>query len=446
MLILGLGTNQGDRLYNLRNALKHLKLIKEIKIIQVSSIYKSNALLLNNITNVNQELFYLNIAVSCKSTLQPTCLLKILKNLEIKLGRAPYAQKWAPRIIDIDILAWENTIINTLDLNVPHKELSNRPFALWPFIEVAPIWHKYIKDQNIINIITENLNNWSKLSVKDVPLNTHKIRHRVDIPQVMGILNATSDSFSDGGCYQNADTALQHVINLFNSGADIIDIGAESTRPNAQVVSEELEWSRLYPIITIIKDYYNNTTWRPKISIDTRHYAVASKAILLGIDYINDVSGLIDIKMCKLIVDSDVNAIYMHNLGIPANSDHVIDNKQDPIKNILLWAQTRMQKILNTGIKKDKLIFDPGIGFGKNPQQNIYILKNINKLRALGVPLLVGHSRKSFLNFYGDNDPIKRDLETAAISVYLAKKNIEYIRVHNVEYNIKNLNMLALLA
>lgn len=445
MVVIGLGTNQGDRLYNLRNALKHLKLIREIKIIQVSSVYKSNALLLNNIISERENLFYLNIAISCKTTLQPVSLLKILKKLEIKLGRVPYSQKWASRIIDIDILAWENKVINNLDLTIPHKELANRPFALWPFIEVAPIWYKYIKDQNIINIITENLNKWSQVSVKEVPLNTHKIRHRVDIPQVLGILNVTSDSFSDGGQHQNVDKALQHAIHLFNSGADIIDIGAESTRPNAKIVPEALEWHRLCPIIEMIKNHYKNTIWKPKISIDTRHYTVAYKAVSLGVDWINDVSGLIDIKTCKLIAESDVYAVYMHNLGIPASSYNVMDNKRDPIRVILLWAKTRMQEILNTGIKMDRLIFDPGIGFGKNPQQNIYILKKINKLRALNMPMLVGHSRKSFLNFYKDNDPTTRDLETAAVSSYLANRNIEYIRVHNVEYNIRNLTMHTLL-
>lgn len=445
MLILGLGTNQGDRLYNLRNALQHLKLIREIKIVQVSSVYKSNALLLNNIISEKENLFYLNIAISCKTTLQPISLLKILKKLEIKLGRIPSAQKWAPRIIDIDILAWENKVINNTDLTIPHKELPNRPFVLWPFIEVAPIWYKYIKDQNIINVITENLNNWNKIGAKGVPLNTLRIKHRVDIPQIVGILNITPDSFSDGGKYQNIDRALEHAIDLFNSGADIIDIGSESTRPNATVVAEQVEWQRLYPIITNINNYYKNTFWKPKISIDTRHYTVAKKAIDLGIDWINDVSGLSDIKMCKLIAEANVHAVYMHNLGIPADRDNVISSSKDPVTIILRWAHTRVVEILKTGININKLIFDPGIGFGKNYQQNIYILKNINKFRALNMPMLVGHSRKSFLNLYQDNDPVTRDLETAVVSSYLARKNIEYIRVHNVEYNIRNLAMNALL-
>lgn len=444
MVILGLGTNKGNRLHNLRTALYHLKLIENFKVTKISSVYKSNALLPNNAI-ANQNQFYLNIAIHCKTTMEPLELLTIIKKLEIQLGRTPTTEKWVDRIIDIDILAWLNKNINTSELTIPHKELQNRPFAVWPFIDVTLSWQKYIKEQNIINTIIENLNKWGTKFFNHAPLNTHQINHRIDIPQILGILNITPDSFSDGGKHYHIDTALKHAIDLFNAGADIIDIGAESTRPNATAVSEEIEWQRLYPVLKSIINNYKNNPWKPQISIDTRHYNNAHKAISLGIDIINDVSGLSDINMCKLIAETNVHAIYMHNLGIPANRNQLISIYKNPVKEVLKWATKRKLQILKTGLKPNKLIFDPGLGFGKNPQQNLQILKQIHNFHDLEIPLLVGHSRKSFLELANNKPSNEKDYETAVISEFLARKKIQYLRVHNVEHNIRNLTMQTLI-
>jgi 2-amino-4-hydroxy-6-hydroxymethyldihydropteridine diphosphokinase/dihydropteroate synthase len=446
MVILGFGTNQGDRTKNLRTALYHLGLIDQIKIIQVSPLYKSNALLLEN-TPKDWDQFYLNVAVSCKTTLEPLELLKILKNIEINMGRNQCNLRWAPRIIDIDILAWRDKKITTAELTIPHPELHNRPFALWPFMDLILEWQAYIAEQNTINAILENLKQWgSRLTnTNTAPLNTHKLAHRIDIPKLLGILNVTPDSFSDGGKNQSTEKALEHAIHLFNSGADFIDIGAESTRPNAEEISAKLEWERLYPILQAIVNYWQNNSWKPKISIDTRHYQVAENAISLGVDWINDVSGLTDPKMCRVIREADVHAVYMHNLGIPANRDNLIPSEKDPIQEIFNWASDRKIQILQTGINPDKLVFDPGIGFGKNAIQTLQLLHGIHEFNALNLPLLVGHSRKSFLNICTNYPATNRDHETAVVSEFLARKKIQYLRIHNVEHNMRNLQMQTFL-
>ena len=444
MVILGLGTNQGDRTKNLRTALYYLGLIDQIKIIQVSPLYKSNALLLENAPKYWDK-FYLNVAINCETSLEPMELLKTLKTIETKMGRKQSDLLWSPRIIDIDILAWRYKKITTQELTIPHQELHNRPFALWPFIDVVLEWHDYITEPNITNAILENLTKWGARSMNIAPLNTHRIAHRIDTPQLLGILNITPDSFSDGGKHQNTEQALEHAINLFNSGADLIDIGSESTRPNAEEIPAQLEWKRLYPVLNTIMNYWKNNPWKPKISIDTRNYKVAEKAITLGVDWINDVSGLADPAMCRVIKEADVYAVYMHNLGIPANRNILIPSEQDPINYIFSWALDRKIQILQTGIKPDKLIFDPGVGFGKNATQTLQLLRRIHEFNALNLPLLIGHSRKSFLNICTNQPVTDRDHETAVVSEFLARKKIQYLRVHNIEHNLRNLQMQTFL-
>ena len=223
MLILGLGSNQGNRLNNLRNALNYLKQIDGLNVIRVSPVYKSDALLLEN-SPEDWDQFYLNICVSCTTTLSPIILSNELQNIEEKIGRNKERLRWSPRIIDIDILAWEGKTVDTKKLIIPHPELHNRPFALLPFLDLVYNWQEYILNQEKINIISNNIVNWN-LENNFIPLNTCQIKHRIDIPKLMAIVNVTPDSFSDGGKNQYKEQALQNIIQLFKDGAEIIDLG-----------------------------------------------------------------------------------------------------------------------------------------------------------------------------------------------------------------------------
>jgi len=443
MLVLGLGSNQGDRINNLREALRYLNLIEDFKIIQISPVYKSDALLPENAPQ-SWDQFYLNVNISGETTLSPPRLLKNLKQIEHNMGRDK-TLVWGPRIIDIDILVWEDCLLNTEELTIPHPQLHHRPFVLLPLIDLLPDWKGYIVKSKMVDAIIANLNKWDTKYNSNIPHNTHKVKHRIDIPQLMGIINVTPDSFSNHGQNLVIDVALHNCIRLFNEGAEILDLGAESTRPGAIEISPEEEWNRLKPVLQTIVKHWQGDEWKPKISIDTRHYEVAERAISFGVNYINDVSGFVDYRMCAIVAAANTYAIYMHNLGIPADQNKIIPQDKDLITEILQWANQRKEKMLQAGIRSNKIIFDPGIGFGKNARQSLQLIRNIDEIHAVGVPLLVGHSRKSFLNLCTDQPFAQRDYETAVVSEFLANHKVQYLRIHNVEHNMRNLSMQTFL-
>jgi dihydropteroate synthase len=270
--------------------------------------------------------------------------------------------------------------------------------------------------------------------------------------KVVGILNITPDSFFDGAKFYDIKAALDHLKILINDGASVIDIGAESTRPGAVLIGAEEEWQRLKDIlpqaINFITNYNKNNLCDIKISLDSRHPQNVLKALDYGIDIINDVSGFENLLMVDLAVQSGKKIIVMHNLGVPANQNKIVDQKLDIVEVLIDWIKNKLQNLQQRGIKQEQIIFDIGIGFGKNAQQSIELLQKIDRLKALKIPLYVGHSNKSFLNylrfdnknsfsfdFKSDSIQSKED-KTFIISSYLTKKNVEYIRVHNVAKNI----------
>jgi dihydropteroate synthase len=252
--------------------------------------------------------------------------------------------------------------------------------------------------------------------------------------KLIGILNLTPDSFSDGGKYNAIETALNQTQKLIDDGASVIDIGAESTRPNATPINAAEEWLRLEKILPeIIRLCHQNKILS---SLDTRHAASAKKAIALDIDWINDVSGFESAAMIDAVKDSNVSLVFMHNLGVPADKNKTLPADADVIETLLHWAKNKITQLTNAGIAQNRLIFDAGIGFGKNAEQSWQIINNIAKLKTLPVPILIGHSRKSFL---GDVD---KDAATIKASITMAKQGVDYLRVHDVKGHIENLASL----
>ena len=259
----------------------------------------------------------------------------------------------------------------------------------------------------------------------------------------VGILNLTPDSFSDGGHFTSADLALRHAEALIEAGAGVIDIGAESTRPHATPLSREEEWARLAPVLPALKACTKKAG--VILSIDTRHAATAKQAIEMGADWINDVSGCDDTGMRKLIAGSAVSVVVMHHLGIPADPSHTIAKECDVIDAIISWAQEKITVLEAEGIAKERIIIDPGIGFGKTAQQSWEIIRHIASFRALGVRLLVGHSRKSFLSRVTAIPAEDRDIETYAVSSYLAHEHVDYLRVHDVAGNRRSVQAIEMI-
>jgi dihydropteroate synthase/2-amino-4-hydroxy-6-hydroxymethyldihydropteridine diphosphokinase len=436
MMILSLGANSGDSLNNIRSALQLLQKSRMIVPSQISPLYSSSALL-PAYAPVAWNRSYLNIAVACQTDLSPLEVLKLIKQIERQLGREE-TQRWAPRIIDIDILAWDNCVIDQMGLKIPHPELLSRPFALWPLLDLCPDWqHPTTEFANV-------LQHWGSRYTGDrAPCATKQLPYRLEGSALVGILNITPDSFSDGGKFMNLPSALAQAEKLVHEGAEVLDIGAESTRPGATPVPPEREWALLEPILVGLKEHFKQWAFKPKLSIDTRHYRVAERAMNLGIDWINDVSGFVDSNMRALASGSSVKCVVMHNLGVPAEKNRVLASHPDICEQILDWAEQRFDALLDAGVDFNQLIFDVGIGFGKTAQQSIFLLKNINQFRRLNCPLFVGHSRKSFLNLITEKSCPDRDFETARVSYQLAAKRVDYLRVHNVGLNAEAIAMAS---
>ncbi|MDJ0648849.1 MAG: dihydropteroate synthase [Xenococcaceae cyanobacterium MO_188.B19] len=245
---------------------------------------------------------------------------------------------------------------------------------------------------------------------------------------LMGILNVTPDSFSDGGEFNNIQSALKQAKYMINNGADIIDIGGQSTRPGSEQINLETEINRVIPIIKAIRKNYTLP-----ISIDTTRTIVAEQAIVAGADIINDISGgTFDSEMFSTAAKLEVPIILMHIRGTPKTMQQMTDY-QDFIGEILSFFNTQINQAVNAGIEKDNIIIDPGIGFAKNPQQNIELLKRLSEFKIIELPLLVGASRKSFIgHILNKTDPKERVWGTAATCCKAIEQGANILRVHDV--------------
>ncbi len=243
----------------------------------------------------------------------------------------------------------------------------------------------------------------------------------------MGIVNVTPDSFSDGGEYLELDQAISHGLDLLEQGADILDIGGESTRPNAKIITPEAEIARVIPVI---KGLAGKAEF---ISIDTRNAKTMKAAIDAGANMINDVSALThDEKSVHIIADSNLPICLMHMQGSPQNmQDNPVYN--DVVDEILSFFNERLEFCARHNIDQSRIIIDPGIGFGKRLEHNLTIIKNIEKFKVFGCPVLLGASRKSFIDVIcGEKDPKKRVSGSLASALYGVSKDVEIFRVHDV--------------
>lgn len=258
-------------------------------------------------------------------------------------------------------------------------------------------------------------------------------------PALMGIVNVTPDSFSGDGV--SADDAIAHAKQLVMDGADIIDIGAESTRPNAVPLTAEEEWARLAPVLAAI----TVADWRRsvRISIDTRHAQTAARALDLGVDMINDVGGLTNHAMAELLGEHDGDVIVMHALTIPADVSKTLPDDCDVVAELLAWKHSITTHALAQGIAAERLIYDVGIGFGKTAKQSLALVLAAEKFQQSGGRWLFGHSRKSFLKLFTNEDAAGRDDLTLAFSVQLAHAGVDYLRVHNVARHAALLDQLC---
>ena len=242
----------------------------------------------------------------------------------------------------------------------------------------------------------------------------------------MGVVNVTPDSFSDGGLYLDAEAAIAHGADLLAEGADLLDVGGESTRPGAEPVSAEEEIARVEPVVAGL------VAKGARVSIDTTKAAVARAAIAAGATYVNDVSALrFDPELAGLIAEADVDCCLMHMLGEPRTMQDD-PRYDDVVADVKASLEERMAFATESGIAEERIHLDPGIGFGKTLEHNLELLRRLDEIVALGRPVVVGTSRKSFLGRLTGRDVGDRVAATVATNVLALERGARIFRVHDV--------------
>jgi len=259
-----------------------------------------------------------------------------------------------------------------------------------------------------------------------------------DLPVVMGVLNVDDDSFSDGGLWADPDKAYAHAMDMVDNGAQIIDIGAESTRPGAIPIDKDEEISRVAPVIERIASSVDIP-----VSVDTQKSEVAKVALDAGACIINDVSALrYDPNMLNVVKDREAGVVLMHMRGAPRTMQDDT-SYDDIITEIMDFLDDRIQTCIDADIKKDRIIVDPGIGFGKDLEGNLTIIRHISEFKSLGVPILLGHSRKSFIGNILGTPVGDREEGTDAVTAWATFKGVDIIRVHDIRHAIRVRSMIG---
>ncbi|KAJ1945709.1 trifunctional dihydropteroate synthetase [Linderina macrospora] len=476
---VALGTNVGDRLANLHRALTLLNTtVPNTQLAETSFLYETAPMY------VTDQPAFLNSACLLRTALEPLALLDELKRIEAEMGRDFSMFRNGPRVIDLDILFYDELVMATERLTIPHALVHERRFQLGPLCDInRELMHQRLGNSAaaLYRHLTTHSNAPDDI-VRVTPLQTrsHTGADSNEDPVVlqtmvpatqkqtifMGILNCTPDSFSDGGDYFSLDDAVSRARQLVADGANIIDIGGQSTRPGAVQVGVEEEISRVVPVVRALRDQKITVP----ISIDTFYAKVAEAALDAGADIINDVTGgYFDQAMLPLVAARQCPYILMHMRGDPATMTKLNDYSQysgDVVRGTRFELAQRVRSALDHGVARWNIILDPGIGFAKEGAQNFEILRRLPELTArhirapvtdrsgkpevhgenqegfidenlpaelVGYPVLVGSSRKRFIGVAtGKAEAKDRTWGTAATVTSAVQGGAAIVRVHDV--------------
>ena len=257
---------------------------------------------------------------------------------------------------------------------------------------------------------------------------------------IMGVMNITPDSFSDGGKFNSLQSASRHAEQLIEQGADILDVGGESTRPGAQPVGLQEEIDRVVPIIEFIKSNFEIA-----VSVDTSKAQVMQEAVSVGVDMLNDVTALSDPKSISVVAKSQLPICLMHMQGEPRTMQQN-PTYDDVVKDVSLFLSGIVEQCVEAGIKKEKIILDPGLGFGKNLEHNLRLLAAVPELCHLGFPILIGGSRKSLIEHLLERGVDERMPASIALAAQAALNGASIVRVHDVKETVDAIRMVEAVA
>lgn len=449
-VVIALGSNVGNRVDNFNEALQLMKK-SGMHITRHGCLYETEPVY------VTDQPLFLNSAVRGITKLGPHELLRVLKKIEKDMGRTD-GIRYGPRPIDLDILFYGKFRVNSEILTIPHERIWERPFVMAPLMDVmgsamesdtVASWHSFSKLSGGLFESWEKLGGESligKNGLKRV-LPTGNVLWDWSLKtSMMGILNLTPDSFSDGGKFQSVEAAVSQVRLMILEGADIIDIGAQSTRPMASRLSAQEELDRLIPVLDAVLKMPE--VEGKLLSVDTFHSEVASEAIGKGAHIVNDVSaGQLDPNMLDVVAGLKVPYVAMHMRGNPSTMQNSENLQYDNVcEQVASELYLRVRDAELSGIPAWRIIIDPGIGFSKNTEHNLDILMGLPNIRmelagkslALShAPMLIGPSRKRFLGDIcarpaaAERDPATIAAVTAGV---LGGANI--VRAHNVKDNL----------
>ncbi|KAL7752988.1 trifunctional dihydropteroate synthetase [Sorochytrium milnesiophthora] len=441
---IAMGSNLGDRAGHIHAALFAMTQDGQSRIVNTSFLYETAPMY------VTDQPMFLNAVCKIATSHEPHSLLKTLKSCEENAGRTDTGRN-GPRPIDLDILFYDNVELNTDTLIIPHPRIQEREFVLRPLCDIAPDLHHPVLFRTMAKLLA--LLPHSSAAPSDpmrrvFPIAPGKVWTLASKTYIMGILNVTPDSFSDGGQYDNIERAVAHAREMVAAGADIIDIGGQSTRPGAVEVSEQEELARVLPVIQAIRKDAGLTV---PLSIDTYRAAVAKAAVEAGVNLINDVSGgTRDPHMLEVMATTRAPVCLMHMRG---DANTMTRLTQYAEGNVVLGVTQELEELvaraLQANIPRWNVLVDPGIGFAKDAEQNFDVLRRLRSVtdgtlsRILAsLPLLVGPSRKRFIGStigakQPDSEPGSsaskpRVWGTAAAVTACIAGGADVVRVHDV--------------
>jgi len=348
----------------------------------------------------------------------------------------------ASSLLQGTVIIAEGSTTELLDISKEALDVGGKAYSgHYDDHELTLLWFPHLSASEILfmndSALAKCINHYQSRDLSiDIPLPQGHLR--TDHTIVMGILNVTPDSFYDGGHHNGVKEAVIRARKMVSEGADIIDVGGESTRPGWTPISVEEELSRVIPVIEEIA-----STIDIPISIDTMKARVAREAVEAGASIVNDINGLRDNDMVSAIRDTDAAAIIMHMRGEPMNmhAEVNISDYNDVVSDVIWYLNKRIESAENRGIDRKRLIVDPGLGFGKTLEHNVELIRRCREIRCLGAPILMGASRKRFIGQLSGAGPEDRVGGSVASAIVAAMNGASIIRVHDVGITVQALRV-----